>query len=116
MQYYRHAKAEIWAREKQTAASDIARQRHEARLHRLERIKQERAERMARKKQALSSDGGSSDKKKAAIQAALERVKRKKEQADFTPRNVDNLSAEQQQLIDAAEKRRRKDIHDNRSE
>jgi Na+-translocating ferredoxin:NAD+ oxidoreductase RnfC subunit len=44
--------------------------------------------------------------KKAAIQAALERVKRKKQQADMTPKNVDNLTPEQQQLIAAADKRR----------
>lgn len=106
VQYYRHAKMEIWAREKQKNASDHARQRHEARLSRMDRIKQERAERMARKKQALSSDGGSSDLKKAAIEAALERVRRKKEQAGMTPKNIDNLTAEQQQLIASADQRR----------
>ena len=106
VQYYRHAKAEIWSSEKQTKSSDIARQRHEAHLNRLDRIKQERAERMAKKKQALSSDGGSSDKKKAAIAAALERVKHKKELADAPPKNVENLTAEQQQLIIAVDKRR----------
>ena len=106
VQYYRHAKSEIWLAEKQTKASDIARQRHEAHLNRLARIKQERAARMAKKKQALSSDGGSSDKKKAAIEAALERVKHKKEQAEMMPRNVEDLTAEQQQLIDAVDKRR----------
>ena len=61
---------------------------------------------MNRKKQALSADGGSSELKKATIQAALERVKRKKEQAGIAPKNVDNLTAEQQQLIAAADKRR----------
>ncbi len=113
VQYYRHAKMEIWAREKQKNSSDHARQRHEARLSRLDRIKQERAERMARKKQALSSDGGSSDMKKAAIEAALERVKRKKEQAGTPPKNVDNLTPEQQQLIAAADERRQ---HKNESD
>ena len=87
-------------------ASDQARQRHEARLSRLDRIKQEREARMARKKQALASDGGSSELKKATIQAALERVRRKKQQADMAPRNMDNLTPEQQQLIAAADKRR----------
>jgi electron transport complex protein RnfC len=111
VQYYRHAKAEIWTKEIQTKASDIARQRHEAHLNRLDRIKQERAERMAKKKQALASDGGSSDKQKAVIAAALERVKLK--QADRLPRNVENLTAEQQQLIDAVDKRRQ---HKNESE
>ena len=107
VQYYRHAKAEIWTREQQTRASDFARQRHEARLNRLERIKQERAARMASKKQALSGEDDSGASKKAAIQAALERVKRKKEQSHVTVKNTENLTPEQQQLIDAAEKRRR---------
>jgi electron transport complex protein RnfC len=107
VQYYRHAKTAIWAQEKQKKASDIARQRHEARLARLARIKQERAAQLARKKQALSPDTAGSDApKQAAIQAALERVRRKKEQAGFTPQNVDNLTPEQQQLIDAANRRR----------
>lgn len=108
VQYYRHAKTAIWAQEKQTKAADIARQRHEARLARLERIKQERAERLASKKRALSTDKGGDDPKKAAIQAALERVRRKKEQADYAPRNTANLTPEQQQLIEAADRRRRK--------
>ena len=106
VQYYRHAKSEIWLKETQTKASDIARQRHEAHIGRLARIKQERAERMAKKKRALSSDDGSSDKKKAAIEAALERVKRKKEQASTMPKNVEHLTTEQQQLIAAVDKRR----------
>ena len=106
VQYYRHAKTEIWSQEVQKKAADIARSRHESRQFRLERIKQERAERMAKKKRALSSDGGSKDAKKAAIQAALDRVKQKKEQTDSTPKNVDNLTPEQQQLIDAADRRR----------
>ncbi|MCK5482016.1 MAG: electron transport complex subunit RsxC, partial [Gammaproteobacteria bacterium] len=111
VQYYRHAKTEIWSQEKQKMASDIARQRHEARQDRLARIKQERAERQARKKQALSKDG-SKDTKRAAIEAALERVKQKKAQADFAPRNIDNLTPEQQQLINAADKRRQEKSSD----
>jgi len=107
VQYYRHAKTAIWAQEKQKKASDIARRRHEARLARLERIKQERAAQLARKKQALSEDKTGSDAgKQAAIHAALERVRRKKEQAGFTPQNTDNLTPEQQRLIDAADRRR----------
>ncbi len=105
VQYYRHAKTEIWSQEEQKKASDIARQRHEARLARLARIKQERAERQSRKKQALSKDDGNAAKK-AAIEAALERVKQKKAAAEVTPRNIDNLTPEQQHLIDAADKRR----------
>lgn len=107
VQYYRHAKTEIWAQEIQKKASDNARNRHELKQARLARIKQERAERMARKKQALSGDTDGKDAKNAAIQAALDRVKRKKDQADTVPKNIDNLTAEQQRLIDAADRRRR---------
>ncbi|MGB5305011.1 MAG: electron transport complex subunit RsxC [Gammaproteobacteria bacterium] len=106
VQYYRHAKMEIWAQETQTRAADIARQRHEARKLRLERIKQERSERLARKKQALSGGDSDSNPKQAAIQAALERVRKKKAAASLTPRNVDHLTAEQQQQIAAADQRR----------
>ena len=106
VQYYRHAKTEIWTQEAQKQAADIARRRHESRLSRLQRIKQQRADRMARKKQALAGDDGGKDAKKSAIQAALDRVKNKKEQTSSTPKNTDNLTAEQQRLIAEADERR----------
>jgi electron transport complex protein RnfC len=107
VQHYRHAKTEIWAQEKQRRKSDLARQRHEARLARLARIKQERADKLASKKQALSKDGGGGpDPKQAAIQAALERVRRKKEQTGISPGNTDNLTPEQRQQIADADRRR----------
>jgi electron transport complex protein RnfC len=106
VQYYRHSKAEIWNREKQKKAADIARSRHEARLARLERIRRERAERLARKKREVSGPRDE-DQKQAAIQAALQRVQQKKAQANITPRNVDNLSPEQQRRIREVEARRR---------
>ena len=107
VQYYRHAKTEIWVQETQKQAADIARTRHESRLARLDRIKQERAERMAKKKRALAGDDGSKDAKQSAIQAALDRVKHKKQQALSTPKNIDNLTATQQKKIDEADERRR---------
>lgn len=106
VQYYRHAKAEIWTQEIQKKTSDTARNRHEAKQQRLARIKQERADRMSRKKRALSGDSGNKDAKQAAIQAALDRVKRKQELAGTVPKNIDNLTVEQQRLIDAADRRR----------
>ena len=115
VQYYRHAKAEIWNQEVQKKASDNARSRHESKQRRLARIKQERAERMARKKRALSSDAGNKDAKQAAIQAALDRVRRKQEQAGTVPKNIDNLTAEQQQLIDAADRRRQQKHPENKT-
>jgi electron transport complex protein RnfC len=106
VQYYRFAKTEIWAQERQKRTADIARQRHLAREQRLARIKQERTDQMARKKQALSSDTANKAAKQSAIEAALDRVRRKKEQNDVAPVNVDNLSAKHQQLIDEVDARR----------
>jgi electron transport complex protein RnfC len=107
VQYYRHAKTEVWNNEKQRQASDIARERHRAHQERLERIKRERAERLARKKQAISGkDGARKDAKQAAIQAALDRVKKKKELEGITRRNVDNLTAEQAEKIREVDSRR----------
>jgi electron transport complex protein RnfC len=107
VQYYRHAKTEIWNDEKQKQAADIARERHQAHQQRLERIKRERAERLALKKRAISgSDGAREDAKQAAIQAALERVKKKKEREGIVPKNVDNLTAEQAEKVREADRRR----------
>jgi len=108
VQYYRHAKTTIWEQEKQKKKADIARMRHEARLARLERIRQEREEKLAHKKQALSGKSAGDEARQAAIQAALERVRQKKEQAAIPPpRNTDNLTPEQQRQIEAADQRRR---------
>ena len=71
--YYRYAKTEIWAREREREKADHARRRHEFRQERLEREKRERQERL-RKKQAAAKAGSD---KKAEIQAALARVKQK---------------------------------------
>ena len=107
VQYYRHAKAEIWAQEKQKKAADIARRRHEARLARLERIRQERTERLAERKKSLSGPADKAlDAKQAIIQAALERVRKKKELAGLAPKNMDNLTPEQERMIREIDARR----------
>jgi electron transport complex protein RnfC len=107
VQYYRHAKTEIWDAEKQKKASDIARDRHQSRQARLEHIKRERAERLARKKRAVSGTGDArDDAKKAAIQAALERVRMKKEREGIAQKNVNNLTPEQAEKIREVETRR----------
>ncbi len=93
VQYYRYAKGEIWKREREKQQAELARERHEFRLFRLEREKQERAAKRQQKKAALAKDKASSkDKpddeaaaKQAAIQAALERVKAKKQQRQAQP-------------------------------
>lgn len=101
--YYRYAKTEIWKQEREQKLSDISRQRHEFRNQRLEREKQERAARHKRKQQAVSGDQ-QDDQKKAAIQAAMDRVRKNREKNQ--PKNVANLTEEQQKLIDEVDQRR----------
>ena len=111
VQYYRNAKSEIWALEADRKKSDAARVRHEAREHRLLLQKQEREERLRKKREALNKKKGKSeeneiDAKKAAIAEALARVKKKKETQAITPKNTDNLTSEQEQQIREADQRR----------
>lgn len=78
--YYRFAKTEIWAQERDREKSDLARRRHEARITRLDRLEQERKARLRQKKEALEQSSGNAadDPKKAAIEAAMQRVAAKK--------------------------------------
>jgi len=105
--YYRFAKTEIWAQEREKKVADLARERHEFREFRLQREKEERAARHAQKKKAVSSDDASADEaKKAAIQAAMERAKAKRNSNAATAKNTDNLTAAQKQQIEEADQRR----------
>jgi electron transport complex protein RnfC len=121
VQYYRFAKGEIWSRQREKQKSDVARDRFEYRQHRLEREKAERAEKHKKKKLELDmpnvgttvSDGAASeansnvpDAKKAAILAALERAQAKKTQQNMVPKNVDNLTDAQKQMIAEVDARR----------
>ena len=113
VQYFRFAKTSIWQHERDKEKSDKARERHELRLERLEREKIEKRERHNRKKSALKKKPDQKDDpKKAAILAAMKRVKEKKSTESVTPGNVDNLSSEQQSKIDAADARRAKNKKD----
>jgi electron transport complex protein RnfC len=107
VQYYRFAKTEIWNQEREKQFADYSRQRHEFHNYRLEREKQEREARHKQKRAEVTGqkDG---DSKQAAIQAALERVRQKREQSAVKPKNTDNLTTEQQQLIAEVEARRAK--------
>ena len=119
VQYYRFAKTEIWAQAREKKKSDLARQRHEFRTERQEREKAERAAKLAKKKAALEDKpaptaattpqetaAAGDEAKKAAIQAAMERAKAKREAAGVAPQNTDNLTPDQQRQIDEAEARR----------
>lgn len=58
VQYYRHAKAEIKELRAEQNANELAKQRHEARLERLEREKAEREARLKAKKEAVKRSPG----------------------------------------------------------
>jgi electron transport complex protein RnfC len=74
---------------------------------RIEREKRERAERHKQKRAALTPKGDKdTDAKKAAIQAAMERAKAKREANPVQPKNVTNLTEEQLQQIAEADARR----------
>jgi len=118
VQYYRFAKTEIYALEQEKKNSDIARQRHEFRLFRMERKKAENEERKRQKRELLkkvSGDKASSDKlsaedaKKSAIEAAMARVKAKRDSQSITPANTDNLTPKQKKSIAEADARRKKE-------
>jgi len=91
VQYYRFAKTEIWNQERDRIKSDHARIRHEFRQQRLDREKKERDEKLRKKKELLAKkkiaeaetkktadETTEIDPKKAAIEAAMQRVKDKK--------------------------------------
>lgn len=94
VQYYRYAKSEIIAADKAKEAADLARERNEARLARIEREKLERAQKHAERAQGAKAEAASeqvtpeptvapdADAKKAAIAAAIARAKAQKQTAE----------------------------------
>jgi electron transport complex protein RnfC len=113
--YFRFAKSEIWEREREKHAADQARMRHEFKAFRLEREKREKAEKFA-KAAEKSRDAASSaatapadpdtEKKKAILQAALDRAQKAKEAV--TPKNTENLPPRVAREIAEIEARRAK--------
>jgi electron transport complex protein RnfC len=125
VQYYRYAKSEIWQREKEAQASELARERHEYRQFRIEREKQEKAERLAQKereataaraaltqaqalaaRQAADPNFEPDNTQQMRIDAAIERAKA--QNAAAHPQNVDALTPQQQAEIAEIEARRAK--------
>ncbi|MDH4274751.1 MAG: electron transport complex subunit RsxC [Gammaproteobacteria bacterium] len=113
VQYYRYAKTEISAQLRDKQRAEIARERHESRQQRLERQKLERAQRHEARKAVVESgsldelaNAESRDAKKAAIQAAVERAKVKRESSGLEVKNIDGLAPEAQQKIAEVEARR----------
>jgi electron transport complex protein RnfC len=109
--YYRFAKSEIAAVDRAKQAAEIARQRHEFQLLRQEREKKEKAERLGKKATeriengAVAADDPDAERKKAILQAAIERARQAKEAVQ--PQNIENLSPDQQQQVDEIEARRK---------
>jgi len=96
VQYYRYAKSEIIALDKAKEAANIARERNEFRLARIEREKQERAAKHAARAQGAKAteatiDNSATTDKQAAIAAAIARAKAQK-MKDALPKNTSNIS------------------------
>ncbi|UZR27801.1 electron transport complex subunit RsxC [Methylococcus mesophilus] len=79
VQYFRAAKSELVARQRERSKADHARERFEARQARKEREKQERAEAAQRKKAALAKPDASE------IQDAIARAKARKRMPESAP-------------------------------
>ncbi len=78
VQYFRASKSAIRTKNSQQQKADSARERHEARLLRLENEKTERAARSKKRKARLATK----DTSKEEIKASVERVKKKKKSAE----------------------------------
>lgn len=122
VQYYRFAKTEIWAQEKEREKSDLARQRYEFREERIATEKAIREEKLRLKKEMLAkkkaAEGKATavDPKKTAIEAALARVKAKKESITEKPKNTENLSDDQKKKIREADDRRQQNTSADKAE
>jgi electron transport complex protein RnfC len=100
VQYYRFAKSEIIVQDRAKESADLARERNEFRLMRIEREKQERAQKHAQKAIGAQTEAAKETAqvqvnpeaeaaKKAAIAAAIERAKAQK--AAAVPKNVEKV-------------------------
>ena len=114
VQYYRYAKSEIHERERDKKATDLARERHEYRQLRIERDKQEKAEKLAQKEreaaaktaQAAAPVTPAEDTQQKLIEEAMARAKA--QAAVAHPQNTDALTPEQSAEIATIEARRAK--------
>jgi len=112
VQYFQFAKSEIRAQEQDQQAADHARERYEFREYRIEREKQEKAERLAAREQATRQAQPAdasitpSDAAQQKIQAAIARARELA--AASQPKNTDNLTDQQQAEIAEIEARRAK--------
>ncbi len=126
VQYFRFAKHESWAQERERREAERAKQRHDARIARIERLEAERKANLRKKKDALAEKpapkkgakpaAGDQESKQAAIEAAMKRAAEKKAKQQAEPKNIDNLTPAQQAKIDAIEQRRQASHREAQSE
>lgn len=110
VQYYRAAKSEIRASKQALFKSDQSRVRFEFREKRLLLKKQTDEERRRLKREALQKNrlqNKAADSTVDPVQAALARVRAKKQARSSNPKNTTELSTVQQQQIEEADERRR---------
>ena len=109
VQYYRASKSEIRATQRATFKSDRARIRFEFREKRLLLKKQQEEQKRRLKREALLKKSAAKKMDSSVadpIQAALDRIKAKKSEQVIVPKNITNLTADQQKQIDEADARR----------
>ncbi len=117
VQYYRYAKSEIHERAQDKQAADLARERHEFHQLRLERDKQEKAEKLAQKEREAAAKAVASaapvnpqaatdDTQQIRIDAAIARATA--QAAAAQPQNTTQLTPGQQAEITEIEARRAK--------
>jgi electron transport complex protein RnfC len=118
VQYYRYAKSEITARELESKAAELARERHEYRQFRIEREKLEKAEKLAQKEKAAlaakvaapatSTVPTNTDEEDDSVQRRIEAaLARAKEQAAANkPKNTEDLTPQQKAEIAEIDARR----------
>lgn len=81
-QYFRYAKTELWARDRDRVRSDLARERFEARRARIEAEQEARRRRLDEKAKAVDKVRGDEQARKAMIDEALERVQARRARDD----------------------------------
>ncbi len=98
VQYYRYAKTTIWQQERERKSSDISRQRHESHQLRLEKQKQEREEKLRKKRELLKNKsddnaagtkGSDKNNKQTTIAEAVARAQAKKAERNKVNNNED---------------------------
>ena len=76
VQYYRFAKSVIWGNEREKEAANLARERHEFHLARIEREKQDKADKLAQKEKAsLAAKAAAAPSDAAADAAAIDAMR-----------------------------------------